>query len=455
MRKPLLLLAALLASAGLGMTLTDVSAMQADERGAWGALATWATDDNQAPHDNERLLTRTHLAAGQTALFDFCVSDADFAAWPGRQVRVYFLSPTGEQELAREVDIASIADHARRDERNFCLTALHWNEVLIEGDYALSVRRGESDPPSSAEAIRGRISAWRAPSFGHNGAILLLAGLLLGLLVSLWPSPHSIQQRTKDNDDDGDAVAIADQSKKNQSSIPIEVISPRRDATLWLRVLGPLALLALFTFIGGALATSATMVLAIATTFAILEVVIAFAVVPRALLQGLPQSRGHALDLRPIGQAAWPFTKRLTRFVPAAILLTALGVALQIGGGLLARLVPSTGISPLELFVAAPSASLAVTAVSLLAPIAEELLFRGLVFGSLKRRYGPALALLLSTALFVVFHLPQQWGAWGAVLSLTVSGLAFGLVRQVTGSTWASALVHLAHNASIALMTLG
>ncbi|MDH5492468.1 MAG: CPBP family intramembrane metalloprotease, partial [Myxococcales bacterium] len=126
-----------------------------------------------------------------------------------------------------------------------------------------------------------------------------------------------------------------------------------------------------------------------------------------------------------------------------------LAIVLRQLGALLQALIPSTGAAPIETFVSFPSGLLAFAAVALLVPLAEELFFRGLLYGRLEARYGPGAALGLTALLFALVHLPQQWGAWGAFASVALTGLVLTLLRRLTGSTLVPALVHLTHNALI------
>jgi len=87
--------------------------------------------------------------------------------------------------------------------------------------------------------------------------------------------------------------------------------------------------------------------------------------------------------------------------------------------------------------------------------VAEEIFFRGLVYGALEKRFGAGAAIAGSAVLFALVHLPQQWGAWGACASVLLLGLCLGLLRRYSGSTRAPALAHLAHNAILTLLALG
>jgi membrane protease YdiL (CAAX protease family) len=80
--------------------------------------------------------------------------------------------------------------------------------------------------------------------------------------------------------------------------------------------------------------------------------------------------------------------------------------------------------------------------------IAEELLFRGIVLGSLAARFGPGIAVLGAAALFGLFHADPVHIAGAVPL-----GLFLGAIRIVTGSTLAAAFCHVVNNAlAITLM---
>jgi membrane protease YdiL (CAAX protease family) len=77
-----------------------------------------------------------------------------------------------------------------------------------------------------------------------------------------------------------------------------------------------------------------------------------------------------------------------------------------------------------------------------LAPLAEETLFRGYLYGKLKR-YVPAIwAAVATSLLFGVAHFQLNVGIDVFVLSLILCGL-----RSLTGSIWAGVLVHMTKNA--------
>ena len=84
---------------------------------------------------------------------------------------------------------------------------------------------------------------------------------------------------------------------------------------------------------------------------------------------------------------------------------------------------------------------------SVVAPVCEELVFRGFVQPLLVRSLG-AVAGILATALpFGLLHFQEYGNSWRHVLLISLSGVAFGWMRQATKSTKAAAIMHSAYNA--------
>ena len=84
---------------------------------------------------------------------------------------------------------------------------------------------------------------------------------------------------------------------------------------------------------------------------------------------------------------------------------------------------------------------------SIVAPVCEELVFRGFLQPLLVRSLG-AVAGIVATALpFGLLHLYEYGNSWRHVLLISLSGTAFGWMRHATGSTKAAAGMHSAYNA--------
>ncbi len=95
----------------------------------------------------------------------------------------------------------------------------------------------------------------------------------------------------------------------------------------------------------------------------------------------------------------------------------------------------------------------------LVQPLAEELVFRGILQGQAlrltthrrqPRRLGPVtLANVLVTVAFVALHLRAQPLAWA--LAVAAPSLVLGHLRERMGSVWPPVLVHMVYNAGFGL----
>jgi uncharacterized protein len=84
--------------------------------------------------------------------------------------------------------------------------------------------------------------------------------------------------------------------------------------------------------------------------------------------------------------------------------------------------------------------------VVILAPVVEELIFRGVIFSGFQRIYPAFWSIFFSALLFALFHLnPWQLGP------TFLLGLLLGYVRLRTGSLLAAIFTHALHNAMIFL----
>ena len=82
----------------------------------------------------------------------------------------------------------------------------------------------------------------------------------------------------------------------------------------------------------------------------------------------------------------------------------------------------------------------------LAAGIAEELVFRGLIMGSLERAFDVRLAVLLPSVLFGALHLigggVSLLGALQLIIAGSLVGILFSLITLESGSVWNAAIVH-------------
>ena len=84
---------------------------------------------------------------------------------------------------------------------------------------------------------------------------------------------------------------------------------------------------------------------------------------------------------------------------------------------------------------------------TIVAPVCEELMFRGFLQPLLVRSLGVVAGILATAVPFGMLHFQEYGKSWRHVLLISLSGVAFGFMRHVTGSTKASAAMHSAYNA--------
>jgi len=90
---------------------------------------------------------------------------------------------------------------------------------------------------------------------------------------------------------------------------------------------------------------------------------------------------------------------------------------------------------------------LAVIAAVVLAPVAEELLFRGLLHRSLRSRWRIVPATAVSSMLFAVVHVDVALSQPLALIGLTLVGAILAVAYERTGSLLVPIVIHAVHNA--------
>lgn len=140
----------------------------------------------------------------------------------------------------------------------------------------------------------------------------------------------------------------------------------------------------------------------------------------------------------------------LVVLIPLALTTSWLaGLIVQLFGGE----VPKVGHTLLAKMYEADSpltSGLLVFSAVMLAPIYEEIVYRGVFQTFLVNLFGAGRAaawgaLIVAAALFALVHLSAA--PWQAMPSLFIVGLVLGYVYEATGSLWSSVLIHAGFNA--------
>lgn len=82
-----------------------------------------------------------------------------------------------------------------------------------------------------------------------------------------------------------------------------------------------------------------------------------------------------------------------------------------------------------------------------MAPVAEELLFRGYLFGKMKKHAPFWLAMIVTSILFGGLHLIAGASLqWNVAVDTFALSLVLCTLRQITGNIWAGVLLHMIKN---------
>ena len=126
------------------------------------------------------------------------------------------------------------------------------------------------------------------------------------------------------------------------------------------------------------------------------------------------------------------------------------GFALSLGLQVLAHFLPIPKELPIDSFFRTPAEAWALSILSVtLAPLMEELFFRGFLYPVLARRLGLPIAVFFTALGFALLHVAQLGRAWGPVLVIFLVGIVLTIVRAKTNSVAAGVLIHMAYNGTI------
>jgi membrane protease YdiL (CAAX protease family) len=133
-----------------------------------------------------------------------------------------------------------------------------------------------------------------------------------------------------------------------------------------------------------------------------------------------------------------------------ALWLPALGIGLGFAMQLASNYLPVPKELPVDSFFQnAPDAWMVALFGIFIAPVCEEIAFRGFLYPSLRPWTGRIIAALLTSLPFAFLHAQQVAHAWGPLSMVFIVSLVLVAVRERTGSVAASALVHACYNFSI------
>lgn len=371
------------------------------------------------------VLSEVRLERDHHVAFELCAEDPMLPpAWQDRMT-VAVARPSAGELMTESPLSADVLALVRRNEQAGCLR-IGAGTIGATDDYAVEARFAERPEALAEIPLVVRVLA-RHPLGLVD--LLMVLGVWLGgvlLVLSLAGRPPATEAG------EGDAEARDEWEAAQARANPFDRVP---DVA---RALGGVVVLAGLFFAMGFVRVGAAGGTALMLVIAGLEIAVAVAL-----------ARGPGLERR-LERLGLRRPRRWYLFFPVALL----------SGGLLwflatraTQLVPSTGVSSVQMLVSWPSGMLSFALPAVVVPIAEEVFFRGFVYGAIER-HSRALAFLGAWLLFVLAHVPQTFGQWGALVAITVAGLGFTTLRAVSRSTLVSALAHLVYNGLLAMLAM-
>ena len=139
-------------------------------------------------------------------------------------------------------------------------------------------------------------------------------------------------------------------------------------------------------------------------------------------------------------------------FALALVTGTALAVISDLGEVVLHRWIPDS-LPITEYFKDRPSALLLGAFGILVAPLMEELLFRGFLYPALARWTGVTASLMITATAFTLLHGAQLGYSWAPLLLIFVVGFTLTFIRIRTNSVATCVIVHMTYNFVLLLQT--
>ena len=87
------------------------------------------------------------------------------------------------------------------------------------------------------------------------------------------------------------------------------------------------------------------------------------------------------------------------------------------------------------------------------APLVEELFFRGFLYPALARVMGTVASVMLTALAFALIHSPQLAHAWVPLTAILLFSFILTIVRAKTKSVATTVLMHAGYNATLFTLT--
>lgn len=89
-----------------------------------------------------------------------------------------------------------------------------------------------------------------------------------------------------------------------------------------------------------------------------------------------------------------------------------------------------------------------------IAPICEEIYWRGFVYPVVKKRFSLTITIFIISLLVTLVHFPELGSMWDALIKVLLGNVIFTLLRYRTNSTLSCIITHISYNATIAVIPI-
>lgn len=372
--------------------------------------------------DESVRLARVRLSREQEVTFQLCADDPmEPERWAGAMA-VAIWRPRARELMTRTELTPEVLAQVRRSATHGCLT-IGRGVIGESDDYAIEAMWSERPQAVAAVPLTVSVEA-RRPLESTDLLLVLLAWLgTLCVVAALALRPRAAEAGT---------------AAPRESAVDLWEAEQAARARPWppeLRALAGVVLVALGFGLSAFLPPGPAFALGTALAIHGYNVAIALALAPG------PGWR-RKLEVLGLVRPARAWLHFPIAFVAGFVLWW---VALRA-----TALVPSTGESAIQAFVRMPSGLLSFASLAVVAPLAEEIFFRGFLYGVLEQR-SKVLAFVVSALLFAAAHGLQTFGQWGALVAILVTGVALTALRAVSRSALVPAVAHLIYNGLLAM----
>lgn len=137
------------------------------------------------------------------------------------------------------------------------------------------------------------------------------------------------------------------------------------------------------------------------------------------------------------------------------LIAIAVFVGINLANNLFVRILPEKPTPFGELLKSGPQVRIAIAILaSFSAPLVEEIVYRGVIFGGLRKRFSATTTIIIVTLLFAGVHVPQYLGAWASVAGLMLLSLVLTIVRAKSKTLLPCIVIHFINNVVVSVAIL-